>query len=131
MKFIKESTQKGLRVPAVALTISGIPLNERVEMHTLDKAVLLLKGNMTAPELLATVEQLQTMAEDLLIHLSELCGPCEDCEGGCLCGDSGDSPLKHLPPNLLLTFAETGTCLDELEEHLIKGDIVYGKGALT
>ena len=42
-------------------------------------------------------------------------------------GESEDSPLPHLPTDLLLTFAEAGTCLGELEEHLITEDIVYGK----
>lgn len=126
MKFIKESGPKGLLVPAVALKISGISQGERVEMHTMDDTVILLKGRMTAPELLNTVEQLQAMAADLLLHLSQVCGSCEECADRCPCGQSGDSPLQHLPPELLITFAKAGTCLGELENHMILEDIIYG-----
>ncbi len=127
MKFIKESSPKGLHIPAIALKLSHIPLGEGVEMHTMDDALVLLKGRMTAPELLNVVEQLHTMAAELLFHLSKVCGSCEDCEGGCPCGKSEDSPLQHLPPELLITFAEAGTCLGELEEHLILEDTAYGR----
>ena len=127
MKFIKESGPKGLHIPAVALKLSHIPLGERVDMYTMDDALVLLKGRMTAPELLKVVEQLHTMAAELLFHLSKVCGSCEDCEGGCPCGKSEDSPLQHLPPELLIAFAEAGTCLGELEEHLILEDTVYGR----
>ena len=81
---------------------------------------------MTAPELLSAVEQLRGVASELLFHLHQVCGPCEECPDGCLCGESEDSPLLHLPADLLLTFAEAGTCLGELEDHLITEDIVYG-----
>ena len=35
--------------------------------------------------------------------------------------------LRDLPAELLATFAEAGTCLGKLEEHMIAEDIVYGK----
>lgn len=127
MKFIKEITSRGLLLPMIAARLAKFKAGDRVEYRPLDNVIVVLKKQMTAPELLTAVEQLQGVASELLFHLHQVCGPCEDCAAGCLCGESEDSPLQHLPTDLLLTFAESGTCLGELEEHLITEDIVYGK----
>lgn len=127
MKFIKEITSRGLLIPMVAAQLAKFKAGDRVEYRPLDHVIVVLKKRMTAPELLTAVEQLQSVATELLLHLDRVCGPCEECPDGCLCGESEDSPLQHLPTDLLLTFAEASTCLGELEEHLITEDIVYGK----
>ena len=127
MKFIKEITSRGLLIPMVAAQLAKFKAGDKVEYRPLKGTMVVLKKRMTAPELLTAVEQLQGVASELLFHLHQVCGPCEECEGGCLCGESEDSPLQHLPTDLLLTFAEAGTCLGELEEHLITEDIVYGR----
>lgn len=126
MKFIKEITSRGLLLPMIAAQLAKFKAGDRVEYRPLDHVIVVLKKRMTAPELLTAVEQLNSVATELLLHLDRVCGPCEDCEDGCLCGETEDSPLQHLPTDLLLTFAEAGTCLGELEEHLITEDIVYG-----
>ena len=127
MKFIKEITPRGLLLPMVAARLAKFKAGDRVEYRPLDHVIVVLKKRMTAPELLTAVEQLNGVATELLLHLDRVCGPCEECEDGCLCGETEDSPLQHLPTDLLLTFAEAGTCLGELEEHLITEDIVYGR----
>ena len=127
MKFIKEITPRGLLLPMIAARLAKFKAGDRVEYRPLDHVIVVLKKRMTAPELLTAVEQLQGVASELLFHLHQVCGPCEECPDGCLCGESEDSPLQHLPTDLLLTFAEAGTCLGELEEHLITEDIVYGR----
>ena len=127
MKFIKEITPRGLLLPMVAARLAKFKAGDRVEYRPLDHVIVVLKKRMTAPELLTAVEQLNGVATELLLHLDRVCGPCEECEDGCLCGETEDSPLQHLPTDLLLTFAEAGTCLGELEEHLIMEDIVYGR----
>ena len=126
MKFIKEITPRGLLLPLVAARLAKFKAGDKVEYRPLKGTMVVLKKRMTAPELLTAVEQLQGVASELLFHLHQVCGPCEECADGCLCGESEDSPLQHLPTDLLLTFAEAGTCLGELEEHLIMEDIVYG-----
>ena len=126
MKFIKEITSRGLLLPMIAAQLAKFKAGDRVEYRPLDNVIVVLKKRMTAPELLTAVEQLNGVATELLLHLDKVCGPCEECADGCLCGESEDSPLQHLPTDLLLTFAEAGTCLGELEEHLIMEDIVYG-----
>ena len=127
MKFIKEITSRGLLLPMIAARLAGFKAGDKVEYLPLKGTLVVLKKQMTAPELLNTVEQLNGAATELLFHLHRVCGPCEECADGCLCGESEDSLLQHLPTDLLLTFAEAGTCLGELEEHLIMEDIVYGK----
>ena len=127
MKFIKEITPRGLLLPMIAARLAEFRAGDKVEYLPLKGTIVVLKKQMTAPELLTTVEQLNGVATELLLHLDRVCGPCEECADGCLCGESEDSPLQHLPTDLLLTFAEAGTCLGELEEHLITEDIVYGK----
>lgn len=127
MKFIKEITSRGLLLPLVAARLAKFKAGDKVEYRPLKGTMVVLKKRMTAPELLTAVEQLNGVATELLLHLDRVCGPCEECVDGCLCGESEDSPLQHLPTDLLLTFAEAGTCLGELEEHLIMEDIVYGK----
>lgn len=127
MKFIKEITSRGLLLPLVAARLAKFKAGDKVEYRPLKGTMVVLKKRMTAPELLTAVEQLNGVATELLLHLDRVCGPCEECEGSCLCGESEDSPLQHLPTDLLLTFAEAGTCLGELEEHLITEDIVYGR----
>lgn len=127
MQFIKEITSRGLLLPMIAARLAKFKAGDRVEYRPLDHVIVVLKKQMTAPELLTAVEQLNGVATELLLHLDRVCGPCEECVDGCLCGESEDSPLQHLPTDLLLTFAEAGTCLGELEEHLITEDIVYGK----
>lgn len=127
MKFIKEITSRGLLLPLVAARLAKFKAGDKVEYRPLKGTMVVLKKRMTAPELLTAVEQLQGVASELLFHLHQVCGPCEGCADGCLCGESEDSPLQHLPTDLLLTFAEAGTCLGELEEHLITEDIVYGR----
>ena len=126
MQFIKEITSRGLLLPMIAARLAKFKAGDRVEYRPLDHVIVVLKKQMTAPELLTAVEQLNGVATELLLHLDRVCGPCEECVDGCLCGESEDSPLQHLPTDLLLTFAEAGTCLGELEEHLIMEDIVYG-----
>ena len=86
MKFIHESAPRGLRIPNAAMELGHIPCGEKVELRVLDNALVLLKGRLTAPELLAAAEQLQSTVEELLDHLSKVCGPCEGCgEDSCPC----------------------------------------------
>lgn len=80
MKFIKEVTPKGLLLPVTAARLAGFSAGEKAEYHTLNGAMLVLKGRMTAPELLAVVHQLTSASAQLLHHLSQVCGYCEDCD---------------------------------------------------
>ncbi len=80
MKFVRKSSIKGVCIPESALKLSKLPDGENLELHTLDHALVLLKGQMTAPELLHVAHQLSSLSAQLLHYLSEVCGPCEDCD---------------------------------------------------
>ena len=80
MKFIKEITPKGLLLPVTAMRLAGFEAGGAVEYHTLKDTVVVLKGRMTAPEVLAVAYQLSSLSAKLLHYLSEVCGPCEDCD---------------------------------------------------
>ncbi len=80
MKFIKEITPKGLLLPVTAARLAGLNAGEKVEYHTMKGAMVVLKGRMTAPELLDAAHQLSSLSAQLLYCLSEVCGPCEDCD---------------------------------------------------
>ena len=167
MKFVKESSVKGVCITTATLNLSKLNSDENLELHTLDHALVLLEGRMTAPELLTAAHGLAHLAANLINHLSKVCGPCEDCDkdscpfndleeevvqvneylreaagipdGAKLCAEVDEEAhtvtimaaghrydLRDLPPDLLATFAEAGTCLGKLEEHMIAEDIVYG-----
>lgn len=166
MKFIKEVTLKGVYITAGTLKISKLPGDEKLELHTLDNALVLLKGRMTAPELLAAAHALADLAAGLIGHLAGVCGPCSDCGGNCPGDDLGEKnidlpeylrkeagipenvklcaeidrekkavtilasghryDLRDLSDDLLSTFIDAGTCLSELEKHMILEDIIYG-----
>ena len=80
MKFIKEITPKGLLLPVTAMRLAGFGTGDAVEYHALKDTVVVLKGRMTAPELLDAAHQLSSLSAQLLYCLSEVCGPCEDCD---------------------------------------------------
>lgn len=168
MKFAKEASLKGVYITPGTLKICNLPGDEKLELHTLDHALVLLKGQMTAPELLAAAHALAGLAANLITHLEEVCGPCEQCgEISCPYDDLDEAgidlpdylrqeagipqdaklsaevneenssvtisaaehrhDLRDIPTELLDTFAQSGACLGELEEHMILEDIVYGK----
>lgn len=93
--------------------------------NTQKNTVAFLSGRMTAPELIAAAQSLQTLAGELLGHLAVACGKCCGCDE-CPDDTDEDSPLNSLPEDLLDAFVEAGVCLDLLEKHLILEDIVYG-----
>lgn len=167
MKFIKEVTPKGLLLPVTSTRLAGLDAGEKVEYHTLKGAIVVLKGKLTAPELLAVVRQFTRMSAELLHHLSQVCGPCEECDkDGCpyngfeeemvqvneylreaagiphgakLCAKVDEEShtitvmaaehrydLRDIPPDMLDAFIAAGTCLGELEKHMILEDAVYG-----
>lgn len=151
MKFIKEITPKGLLLPVTAARLAGFNAGDKVEYHTLDGAMLVLKGRMSAPELLAVVQQLTSTSAQLLHYLSNdfeeeavqvneyLREAAGIPDGAKLCAEVDEEAhtitvlaaehrydLRDLPADLLETFMVVGACLGRLEEHLIAEDTVYG-----
>ena len=84
-KFVKSTTKKKLVIPNVVLELSEFERGGMVEICALPDAVVVLKREMTAMELIRAVDSLQRLAVELNQHLAEACGPCEDCseDGEC------------------------------------------------
>ena len=80
-KFI-QTRKKKLTIPHAVMEMSGFEENSVVDLCALDDAVVVLKRNMTAMELVRAVDSLQRLVVDLNRHLADVCGPCEDCGDG-------------------------------------------------
>ena len=125
MKFIKEITPKGLLLPVTAARLAGFEANEKAEYHTLKEAMVVLKGQMTAMELLTAARSLQELAVELHTHLAKVCGQCDGCGKDAENGGEG-CPLTELEadgitlPDYLLEEAGipegTKLCADVDEE---------------
>ena len=156
MKFNKQINNGTLLIPGGAFKISGFEGGEKVEIHTLDSAVVVLKKQMTAMELIQAMDALHRLATELTVHLARVCGACDGCgdevelpdylreeagipAGAKLCvyvddeentvtiSEAGyDHDLRDVPPYLLEMLAAAGICLGELEERLMAEDLVYG-----
>ena len=87
MKFVKETTSKGIQIPAAAMKLSGFESGGKVELHASEDTLVVLKQRMTAMELLRAARSLQKLATDLHVHLAKVCGPCHGCDGDCPFGD--------------------------------------------
>lgn len=83
MKFVKDLSPKGFLIPPTSMKLAGFQTGQKLEYHAMDNAVAVLKGSMTAMELLAAAQSLRELAEELYSHLAKVCGECEDCDAGC------------------------------------------------
>mgnify|MGYP000599384110 CR=1 FL=1 len=103
MKFNKQINNGTLLIPGGAFKISGFEGGEKVEIHTLDSAVVVLKKQMTTMELIQAMDALHRLATELTVHLARVCGTCDDCEDGCPFDDLEDGMLElpdYLPASL-------------------------------
>ncbi|MBD5153527.1 MAG: hypothetical protein HDT15_00210 [Oscillibacter sp.] len=70
-----------------ATDIEAANLNEwqRLELHLLDQAAVVIPGEMTVMEVVRTAESLQGLASDLLATIGEACEKCDSCNVELLC----------------------------------------------
>lgn len=57
-KFTKNTTKKKLVIPNTVLDLSGLEKGEPVEIQALDNAVVILRKEMTAMELVRAIDSL-------------------------------------------------------------------------
>ena len=156
-------------ISAADLEAANLNEWERLELHLLDQAAVVIPGGMTVMEVIRTVESLQNLASNLLTVIGEACEQCDGCNVELLCDlmkgeirpevsippevleSAGADPdcklacevdpenraihvveadyrsdLTDVPPGLLDTFRECGICLTDLEEKIMREDVVYG-----
>ena len=96
---VKRTETRNIQIPAELAESLGIP-DAPLEIHPLSAGPLIMKGEMTAAEVLAMLDDLHALMERLLECLQETCGPCmeycmEDCPLRC-------RELFRLPNRLLV-----------------------------
>lgn len=74
--FVK---QNEVIIRAENLERSNLTVSDRLELHCLNYAVVLISGEMTAMELISASEALQKLAADLILVLLEACSACDNC----------------------------------------------------
>ncbi len=126
MKFVKEVTPKGLLLPVSATRLAGYEAGEKVEYHIENGTIVVLKGRMTAMELLTAARTLLELSVELNTHLAKVCGQCDGCGGnsgeGCPMVDPEDAGVT-LPDYLreeagIPEDAKLCAAVDE-EEHTV------------
>lgn len=83
MKFTLDIGKKGLRLRKEILDASGFQREAALDAHGAEQAIVLLKKEMTAMELIQAVQSLGTLSYQLTSHLEKICGSCEHCKDGC------------------------------------------------
>lgn len=84
MNFIL-TRDKATTIPPVAMKLSGIPDNAKLELTTLDGAVILTKSKMTTMEYVKLLTALTAHVGQILLSLRDTCGHCDECdEDGCV-----------------------------------------------
>lgn len=87
MNFIL-TRDKTTAIPPAAMKLSGIPDNAKLELTTLDGAVILTKSRMTAMEYVKLLTALTIHVGQMLLSLQDTCGRCDECdEDGCVCSN--------------------------------------------
>jgi len=107
MKFEKHDLAEGMKIPAAAMQLSGFGQHGRAEYYTMPDAVVVLKKNMNALEMIRAAWSLHELCAKLCSHLA-LCCCSEDCEA---CSEGGE-----ICPYDALDFALELDIPDELRE---------------
>lgn len=172
MKQCTMENQTEVRITAENLETANLSEWERLELHLLDQAAVVIPGNMTAMELIRTTEALQELVSDLQSALVGACDHCDDCLADEPCRlmtgsilprvsipdhvleEAGFDPdcklactaepgsgevriveanhrydLTDLRPDLVDILREHKVCLADLEEKLIREEVIYGADA--
>ena len=71
---------KDVTIPPAALKLGGLPNDAKLEMTTLDGAVIVAKAKMTAMEYIKLLTALTAHVAQLMLTLRDACGDCRGCE---------------------------------------------------
>ena len=107
MKKIIMNEPNEVFISAANLETANLNEWERLELHLLDQAAVVIPGEMTVMEVVRTAESLQGLASDLLAAIGEACEKCDGCKVELLCNlMKGEiRPEVSIPPEVL---AEAG-----------------------
>lgn len=124
-KFVMNDPSE-IHISGADIEVANLNEWQRLELHLLDQAAVVIPGEMTVMEVVRTVESLQGLASDLLAAIGNACEI--DPESGTIHVVEADYryDLTDVSPTLLDTFRECGICLDDLETKLKEEAVVYG-----
>ena len=107
MKKVVLSDTSAVFLTAADLEKANLNEWERLELHLLDQAAVVIPGVMTVMEVVRTAEALQGLASELLAALGGACEKCDGCQVELLCElMKGEiHPEVSIPPQVL---AEAG-----------------------
>ena len=77
MNFIL-TRDKAITIAPAALKLSGIPDDAKLELTTLDGAVILTRSKMTAMEYVKLLTELTAHVGQMLLTLRDTCGHCDE-----------------------------------------------------
>ena len=139
-------TQKGFIVESSILQKTGL-MENRIRLIGTDGLVILQKGDMTARDMITTIEGLVHFADKMLTELADkceeyCCGDCDEChneededidnffiktddDNGILITPSEcDFALSDIPEQVFDLFEEYGICLRALNKLLKSNEII-------
>lgn len=172
MKQCTIEKQTEIHITAENLETANLSEWERLELHLLNQAAVVIPGHMTATELIQVTEALQGLTADLLSALAGACDHCDKCQAEepcklmtgpifpkisiptCALEKAGLDPdckltcmveqgsgkvqiveanhrfdLTDLPPDLVDTLRACKVCFADLEEKMIREEIIYDRNA--
>ena len=91
MKKVMERYPAEVFISAADLEHANLNEWERLELHLLNQAAVVIPGQMTVMELIQTAETLQKLADELLAVLGTACEKCDGCNVELLC-----DPMKGM-----------------------------------
>lgn len=106
-KFVMNDPSE-IHISGADIEVANLNEWQRLELHLLDQAAVVIPGEMTVMEVVRTVESLQGLASDLLAAIGNACEKCDGCNVELLCDlMKGEiRPEVSIPPEVL---AEAGT----------------------
>lgn len=141
MKNQKNNCRSQLTLPQQAFELCNFTAADSLELHSGHSAIVLVKEQMTALELIEAAEMLREMASDLMVELAKACGrcdncgeenpqPCSDCKGDEVCAmlngckDSPTDWVKHC--DLCCDLLDGSQCVQIPDYVLEDADIPLG-----
>jgi len=85
MKKVMKQYPAEVFISAADLECANLNEWERLELHLLNQAAVVIPGQMTVMELIQTAETLQKLAAELLAALGAACEKCDACNVELLC----------------------------------------------
>ncbi len=80
MKQCTIANQTEVRITAENLETANLSEWDRLELHLLDQAAVVIPGHMTVMEVIHVTEALQGLASDLLSAIGTACEQCDKCQ---------------------------------------------------